>query len=498
MRWFFPALALVALIPAALAAQQRQCSFTTGGFSEASAAQPGMIIIHDPFVFTCSDGVTLSAGSGRLNQITDEAYFVGDVFFQDATNSLRAQEATYNAQTAHLIARNDVRFEDRAQGSTLEGQNLEYFRATEFRPVAQMTATDRPTLLLYPAAASGRSPDPIRLIGNRVEMQGSSRLRATGDVTITRTDLDARGEEVIYDAAGEELELRRGATIVSEGRELAGEMILARLANGAIEYVRSTTGATMQSEELYVAGDDLQLFFAGEELQRAVAVGDSEADPPVIATARAESFELTADSLDAQFVGPRLDQVIAIGDARGATTDSSSSVAPAAPIDPALVDPVAAAFASDWVRGDTIIGYFAPAEEENVDIDALPVDPSREIIVQGAEPSNEVDLERIVAIGSAQSVYRLAGTSGGSAGRTNLNFLVGERIELELAEGQMSVARVEGLQYGIYLEPQTGGQLPAVPETPGGPAAEPTGVEPEPFSAPEPAPSALSIPSVDR
>jgi lipopolysaccharide export system protein LptA len=468
MRRLALALTFVTLGPVALAAQERQCSFTTGGFAESSTVETGVVVIRDPFIFSCDDGVVLSASSGRLNQLTDEAHFVGDVFFQDSTNTLRAAEATYNAQTAHLVALGDVRFEDKAEGSTLQGPNLEYFRATDARPVARMTATERPTLLLYPETAAGGTQDPIRLVGDRVEMEGSSRLTAFGGVVITRTDLDARGEEVLYDSAAEELELRRSAVIQSEGRELAGETILARLADGRIEYVRSTTAASMESEDLDVAGEDLQLFFVGEALERAVAVGARDADPRVTATARAEAFELTADSLDARFTEQRLDQVIAIGDARGVTRDSATAApSPVTPTDTTgtapVSDPVAEAFASDWIRGDTIIGFFAPTEREIADINAVPVDPSREIVVQGADQSNEVDLERIVAIGSAESVYRLSGTGGQSAERTNLNFLVGQRIELEMGGGEMRVARVEGLQYGIYLEPETtGAEPPAV------------------------------------
>ncbi len=486
-------LALMFLLfgPAALSAQERQCSFTTGGFAESSSVETGVIIIRDPFVFSCDDGVMLSANSGRLNQLTDEAHFVGDVFFQDSTNTLRAAEATYNAQTAHLVALGEVRFEDRAEGSTLEGPNLEYFRATDFRSVARMSATERPTLLLYPEAVAGAVRDPIRLVGERVEMEGSSRLTAFGDVVITRSDLDARGEEVMYDSALEELELRRNAVIRSEGRELSGETVLARLSGGQIEYVRSTTAARMESEDLDVAGADLQLFFVGEALDRAVAVGERDADPPVIATARAEAFALTADSLDARFTEQRLDEVVAIGNARGTTTTTDGTIADAPPITPTDTmgvppdpDPVAAAFASDWIRGDTIIGHFVPVEPEGVDIDALPVDPTREVLVQAAEPSNEVDLERIVAIGAAESLYRLSGASGGSGERTNLNFLVGQRIELEIDRGEMRVARVEGLQYGIYLEPETPNSA-----APGGGGVMPG---PEPAEPPEPS---MPVPS---
>ncbi|MDR0787267.1 MAG: LptA/OstA family protein [Gemmatimonadota bacterium] len=504
---FLLALAVLVLLPAALAAQERECSFTTGGLAGLSPSEPGMIMIYDPFVFSCNDGVTLSATSGRISQITEEAFFEGDVFFQDSTTTLRAAQANYDARTAHLMASGRVRFEDRQAGSSLTGPDLEYFRATETRLIPRMIATGRPTLLLYPDSASRSASNPIQLVGDLVEMEGQSNLTATGDVVITRTDLDARGDEVRYNTGDEELELLRNAVIRSENRELAGERILARLSGGTIEYVHSTSSARMESEDLNVTGEDLQIFFVGEKISRAVTIGAPEADPPVIAMVTARNFELVADSLDARFTDQRLEQVVAIGNARGTTTDTTAAVpvdsvrtvggtgTPAAVADSAALATgsvasdsaayrVAAAFASDWVRGDTIIGYFAPVPEDSAPADSIPPTGTRD----GTRGEN-VQLERIVTIGNAQSVYRLSGTTGlagttASQGersglRTNLNFLVGERIELELADGEMKVARVEGLQYGLYLEPEAVAPTPDTPET--SPDASPD-TAPEPRS----------------
>lgn len=482
MRRLLVAIAVTCAGAGTASAQERVCTFATEGRSETSPNEPGIIVIHSPFTFTCDDGASLSANSGRIDQVTGVANFVGNVYFQDAANALNTQEATYDSRTGYLLAVGDVRFEDRLDGSTLVGPNLEYYRATESRPVARMAANQRPRLTLRPRSAGG-TQDPIALVADRVDMVGQDDLSAFGSVVITRTDLNATSGEATYNSLTEVLEMRQNAIITSEGRELTGDEVLIRLVENEIEYLHARTRARLESEELRVTGHDLQLFFVADELQRAVAVGTTSGDSVVRATAASPTFELVADSLDADFVAQRLNEVHAIGDARGTSIDTAVVVpVVVAPTDSAAlagvsVDPVAAAFASDWVRGDTIIGYFAPAGANSASPDSLAVDPDLAVVVGGDDADTAVDLERIVAIGGAQSVYRIEGENDPPGERRNLNFLVGERIELEMADGELRVASVEGLQYGIYLEPN---RLVPAP-TPG--VIEPA---PDPDAAPDP------------
>ncbi len=483
MRRLLLAIAVTCAGAGTVSAQERMCTFAMEGVSETSPNEPGIIIIHSPFTFTCDDGASLNANSGRIDQVTGIANFVGEVYFQDASNALNAQEATYDSRTGFLLAVGDVRFEDRLDGSTLVGPNLEYYRATDQRPVARMAANQRPRLTLRPRAA-GATQDAISLIADRVDMLGQDDLSAFGSVVITRTDLNATGGEATYNSVTEVLELRQNAVITSEGRELKGEDVLIRLVENEIEYLHARTRAQLSSEELRVTGHDVQLFFVGEDLQRAVAVGTTSEDPVVRATAASPTFELVADSLDADFVAQRLHEVRAVGDARGTTIDTTTvEIATLAPTDTAAlaaadtgVDPVAAAFANDWIRGDTITGYFAPAEAEP---------QSSELVVAGDDTDMAVDLERIVAIGGAQSVYRIEGENDPPGVRSNLNFLVGERIELEMADGELRVASVEGLQYGIYLEPNRLMAAPPIEEV------APT---PDPDADPNAAPDLIAPP----
>ena len=510
----------VVSLPGLLLGQERSCAIrqaSTGTAAQELVGIDTVIVLYDPFTVLCSDGAELRANSGRAIRAIGEINLVGNVFFQDSTRSLTADQATYSRVTGRLYATGNVAFENRTDGSTLRGPELEYFRVMEGRELAEVNATQRPTLTLPPPEDSADT-EPLELVGDRVVIIGEDDLSAYGRVIITRTDLDARAEEARYNSASEDLELRQNAVVVSEEYRLAGAVIQASLAEGELDHVVSRTGATLDSEEYRLAGDeieatltagaiehvvtrtnasmagedlevqgeDLQLFFSSELLQRVVATNSGE-DKKSSAVSR--TFRLDADSLDAQFVDQQLEVVYAIGDARGATIDTTSTAQPdsasgAAPADslelpgtaadslPAESTELPGVLASDWIRGDTIIGYFEPVPEDSAA--AVPrLEPAGSVSADDAE-APEVEIRRLVAIGSAQSLYRMTPTDPerATAGK-DINFLVGDRIELELEVGELSVANVSGLQHGVFLEA-------AAPAPPGG--AEQSGATDPPAS----------------
>jgi hypothetical protein len=160
--------------------------------------------------------------------------------------------------------------------------------------------------------------------------------------------------------------------------------------------------------------------------------------------------------------------VIAVGAARGETIDTTRAPRPSRR--PGRPPPArrrtVAILEHDWIRGDTVIGYFAPRP---------PVEPEA-----GTEPADTaVTLQRLVARGAAQSLYRIAreGTEPGPRGPW-VNYLSGSVIELTFADGELDVASVEGLRRGLYLEPVAAGagaaaarRAPPRPED--GPAGSP-------------------------
>lgn len=459
-------------VPGLAHGQQRECDITAPGRTERTANQ--VILLHDPFTVLCEDGAQLRANSGQLNDVTRELFLTGDVYFEDADRNLRSDEATYNRVQGRLWARGNVVFVNTVERSTLRGPELEYFRETEERPVAQVLATGRPTLTLEPDPEQ-EDGEPLNVVADRMLILGDDDLSAFDSVVITRSDLRATSAEARYNSTTEDLELRQDARIQNEEYLLTGEVIQAKLAEGSLEHVHSRTDARLEGDDMNVAAPDLQLFFAADTLRRAVAVA-REPQAGVQAVARSKDFELQADSIDATFVDQQIREAHAIGAARAETKDTTTTEL-AEPADSLAVPqmPAHSVLASDWVRGDTVIGYFEPVVAGPVDSIAPAEQGGDPATPQTGEP--EVELRKLVAIGSAQSLYRMAAEGEAEGGSRNVNFLVGQRIELDLLDGELSVASVKGLERGIYLEASSEQTAPVPP--------------PEPDDSPEPALSPL-------
>lgn len=465
-----PLMAAAALSVPAADAQQRRCDLIdTGGNTRTEQIDIGgmtIINIHDPFLVRCTDGTELRADRGSLNQATRELQLWGNVFFQDPVRTLTAEAATYNSGIGRLHARENVVFRNLEEGSTIRGPDLEYFSATETRPQAQVNARQRPHLTLQPREAD-EDAEPLEIDGDQVTIYGRDQLSAIGNVIIIRSDMRATAREAQYNGATGGLELRGGSTITSQDYDLAGEVIQARTDDGVLQHVHARTNASLAGEDLTVTAPDLQLFFENELLNSAVARAPRSDDPdaPVArAIATSPTFRLEADSIEALIPGQRVERVTAIGTARGESIDTlgvqDAPVVASADVDAAIGrdtvqaaaddprDPAAEPGAGrrgldpdrlidrDWIRGDTIVGYFAAGD------------------TAGAPGDTATVLERIVSRGSALSLYRMEkqGAQPGD-GRRGINFLAGDVIELSFAAGELELAEVDGLQKGIFLDP---------------------------------------------
>lgn len=458
-------------------AQQRRCDLIDRGMNtrteQVDVGGMAIINIHDPFLVRCTDGTELRANRGVLNQTTRQLQLWGDVFFEDPARTLTADEATYNSGMSRLYARGNVIFRNREEGSTLRGPELEYFAVTETRPLAQVHARQRPHLTLQPRERAEES-EPLEIDADQVTILGQDQLSAVGSVVITRSDMRSTAREAQYNGATGRLVLRGGSTIASGEYDLAGEVIEARTDDGVLEHVHARIEASLAGKDLTVTAPDLQLFFENELLNRAVArtgaaAGDEDGAARDRAVATSRTFRIEADSIDALVPGQRVEQVVAIGAARGESIDTlavrpsaeramsgSGADAPlaAAGDGPPGVrpdDPGEIAVDQDWIRGDTLIGYFGtPAEAEGVQ----------------APGDTAVVLERIVARGSALSLYRMEKQDAAADDRLAINFLAGEIIDLTFAGGELELATVDGLHKGIFLDP-------APPEVPTGGTAPP-------------------------
>lgn len=471
--------------------QERQCDLIESGrVEQRETAGVTLLEFQDPFYFRCTDGSELRANRGTWNRASGLIELRGSVFFRDPFRSLTSSEATYEAAVGRLHATGDVVFIDTSEGSEIRGPELEYFRPIEGRPEPQVHARQRPHLTLQPRDADADADtEPLEIDADEVTILGRDDLQASGAVVITRTDLRATGERASYSGASGNLSLLGDAAIESGEYDLTGDRILARTTDGALEHVHATDEAMLSSTELTVEAPDLQLFFADSLLQRAVARSGAQAGGAARPVARSRAFRLEADSIDALVPAQQVDQVIAIGRARGESIDTTAADRPLAAVPgdepsdtagaPVRPEPTGARslVENDWIRGDTIIGYFAAAETAGDSIapaasDSLLPDTATAPTVAAAAESDEdeVVLERIVSRGSALALYRMAPDSGAPADAPRrVNFLSGQVIELTFVGGELDVARVDGLQRGIFLDPAVGtASAPTAARTDGG------------------------------
>ncbi|CAN5883596.1 hypothetical protein BH23GEM7_BH23GEM7_16760 [soil metagenome] len=437
--------ALLAL-PALASAQVRDCNLIESvRYEETVQGGVSMVAITGPFLFRCADGTELRANYGTLNQGTRELFLNGNVFYRDPERQMTGQQARYSSAVQRLHATGDVVFTDIIGGSVLRGPEVEYYRVMPGRPLAQVIATQRPHVTLRPRSQRGTGGEPLEVDADRVTIVGEDQFSAVGRVVITRTDINANANEARFDSARELLELRGNANVRGEQFDLTGDRIDAILPEGGLQHVLARRNAALEGEDLRVQAPELQLFFARDSLERMVARSQAEGAEPGRATAISRTFRLDADSLDALLPGQRLERVIAVGSARGEARDTTGAGPDGQPAAEAVASGEAAAglvIDRDWILGDTIIGFFSA-------VDTVPPPPD----TAGQERQAEVQLDRILAQGSARSLYRIRRNDAPEDAPPALNYLAGDHIELTLAGGELEVANVTGLRRGVYLDP---------------------------------------------
>jgi lipopolysaccharide export system protein LptA len=477
-----------------------------------------IVTLQDPFEVICSDGALVRASSGVVDQAARIATLTGDVYFEDQTRTLTSERAVYEINFGRLHATGNVVFSDVAEGTTLTGPELEYFRVMQGRPEALVNAPGRPHLTLRRnQQADGPAPDsaaaPLEVDADHMTIVGEDNLTATGNVLIEDPDMRAVADEAEHRGAAETLELRGSAQIHSRDYSLEGNTIFARMPGNSLQEVEARGEARLLGKDLTVTAPELDLLFEADLLQRSVARSDTVLARGQRPVATSPTFRLEADSIDAALPGQQLRTVVAVGNARGETIDTTGTgagaaapggapgiampgaapgVAGVAAADSAIpvagnalqrleagdslpAEAAAELVGSDWIVGDTITGYFASVEAAGDTAAA----PDGVAAAPGSAPDTTVVLERLVAVGAAKSLYHVAPEEGAAAdARDGINFLSAAQIELTFADGQVEVANVAGLRRGMYLEP-----LAAATDTAGAPESGDT-TQPDPGAEP--------------
>ncbi|MBW3629898.1 MAG: hypothetical protein KY464_11445 [Gemmatimonadetes bacterium] len=480
--------ALAAASPAA--AQTSECNpVDLPEVEEVYQGAGDIATVQGPFLIRCVNGAELRANQGTLNRLTRELFLVGKVDYRDAQRTLTSDQATYTSITRRLYATGNVVFTNIAEGTTIRGPELEYFATTPERPEPQVNAGSRPHLTLMPRDTA-RSDAPLEIDADRLNVVGSDNLTAFGSVVITRPDLNATADEARYQGGTETLGLRGKAVVKGKDNVLSGDTIVAELEKGALQEVRSRGDAVLEATDMRVTAPDVQLFFREELVERTVARSDSsapasrplavtksfrlEADSIIAVTPKQElervnaigrargetkTFRLVGDSIEAIAPGRQLERVTAVGRARGETVDTTASAPAAGSADTATAE-APSLIASDWISGDTIIGHFARGDSATAPAPTEAADSA-------------VELQRIVARGTALALYRLerdsarAEPAGNAAeqpsGRRAVNFVSADAITLTFAAGEVDVAELHGVRRGIYLDPAPPAAAPESP-----------------------------------
>lgn len=487
MRWRLGLLgalsvALLATAPAVASAQQRNCRQVLQSDARRLFNSRGqeMFYFSDPVRVLCSGGLELEADSAVMNRTTSAIQLVGHVFYRDTVRSMTADWANYVGQRDQLFARGNVVLRNVEDGSVIEGDELDYMRATDTRPESRMIVRgERPYARIPPQPDStGQVPDTAattEVWADRMEFEGETVFRGLGNVKLRRGEMDGAGETVVFDQAQERMTLSGTAFFETDRYRLEGEEIVAYLVNDQIRTVTADRLARVVSEELTVESEQIRIGFVDGRLDRLEA-WNPRPDSVPRALADAQDFRLRADSIDARADSLGIQEVRAVGRAYGERDADSSRVR------------VAESISRDWIQGDTILGYFGrrpvvprsdtlppirirPGRPDDTTA-ARPFEepPPRGAVREGAADSVETVLERIVVIGgsgAALSLYRMPADEPGQP--PSINFLKAAKITLHMEDGDVTRVDADGPLDGVYLSPSE--RQGRTPEGEGPPAA---------------------------
>lgn len=175
--------------------------------------------------------------------------FIGHVKYRDSTLTMDADRGTYYKDGERWAARGHVNTQNLANGSTLTGPSLDYFRVVPgVRDTLEMYAVGRPNLKYVEAAQGQGEPaaEPYLIVADRVRFKGNDRIFAGGKVTIDRSDFAARSDSMRLDTG-----------VGSDGTLIGGEPIMRGLG----------------TDSFRLSGTRIDLALKQRQLDRVVAKG---------------------------------------------------------------------------------------------------------------------------------------------------------------------------------------------------------------------------------
>lgn len=471
-------LALI-VVPGFLSAQEG-CEFIAPGNDlTRSLTVGGMRItyITNPH-FLCDGGVEIWADSAEAFPDRGYSHLIGGVRYVEGLRELRADDARYFTNEGRLQAEGNLTITDEEQGSSIENGSLVYLLETSYRDVAEMTVVTgddglRPVAILTPArseparldpesdsiASAGadgqdsvrtgvledvdppaQSP-PYRVVGDRIYLLGTGYFTASGQVEIRQDSLVAFSDSAEYDPEGTGLLLDGDARVVSDEYDLAGRTITMSPPGATGRKIHARRTARLEGEDLLLTSAQILLFLDENRLDRLVAtpiVGPAAINADSLdherPEAKVQDFVLTADSLEVRAPNETLERVFASGTARSVSEAGDSLT----------VDILPEIARNDWLEGDTVIVNFrevGPAPSTGDD----------------ERPERRLEVDDIVAIGRARSLYRLAPSDSMAHPGVDppaVHYVVGSEIRIQMENRQVREMEVSGQTQGVHLEPR--------------------------------------------
>lgn len=466
---------LMLAVPALAAAQERSCRQVLPSDARRLFNAQGQEIIYfrDPVRVLCTGGLVLEADSAVMNRTAAAVELIGSVLYRDTLRELTADWANYIGERSQLLARGSVVLENLADGSVVQGQELDYLQATETRPVSNMVVRgERPYARIPPRPDStGQVPDSAvatEVWADRMEFEGEEYFRGLGNVEILRGDLSGAADSATFDQSEERVALIGSAHVLTDRYRLEGRRIDASLSENELRSVFSERDARAISDDMTVEAERIRIAIVDGRLDRMEA-WNPKPDSVPRALADARDFRLRADSIDARADSLGLEVVRAIGNALGVRDPDTTAQGP---------EPVV----RDWIQGDTIIGFFsrpgrvgAPADTGALTDTAVAVALEPSPTEGGVRPPVSIDdtagaaspggrgpnardsaetvLERVIVFGGpgpALALYR-ATEDGGQ--RASINFIEARTITLHMTNGNVTRVEADGPLEGLYLSP---------------------------------------------
>jgi lipopolysaccharide export system protein LptA len=435
-------LAIIALATAGRAQDRTRCTMVPTQNTRTSSVQlpskeyntfiGGGLIVRCP-----SRQITLKADSAELYGDEKRDFLVGHVNYDEPRLTLTSDFLTYFTAEERIVAAGNVHGR-LPSGSTLTGPQVDYRRAVpRIRTRPQTLAVGRPTVNIIQKDSTGKEQPPVEVIANTIFMDGDSLIYASGQVQITRPEINATSDSAFINTGIEIMQLMRKPIVTgtrSRPFRLVGERIDLFSKERKLQRVISQSKAEANSQDLTLRADTIDLRITNDLLQRAFAWGPSRAH------ANSPTQNMIADSLDVHMPAQRVREVRAL---RRAFAEGHP-------------DSTIRADTTNWIRGDTIVAYF----------DTLPP----------VDTTKGPAIRKIISTDSAEAFYNLA-PSDTSLHRPAINYVKGHQITINFDEQKVADIAVEGRVTGIYIEPSndtTRARPNARPGTTRTPARPPT------------------------